>query len=151
MIEQGKGSSELATRGSAGVEIVIETPKLALYFHARSKIVHHEIRRFVHGQPFRELLERGLTLLSSRGASKWLSDDRGNGPVTPADAEWATIQWAPRVVAAGWKHWAVVLPTKVLGQMNMRRWMETYAKVGVVAQTFDHPREARHWLENSQK
>ncbi|HTQ08281.1 MAG TPA: hypothetical protein VMI54_30715 [Polyangiaceae bacterium] len=140
---------DLGARASDGVEIIVETPTTGLYYDVRNRVVHHEIRSFVHGQPFRDLLERGLTLLATRGASKWLSDDRGNGPVTPADAEWALNDWAPRVIAAGWKYWAVILPKKVLGQMNMRRWMEAYAKRGVTVQAFDDPREARAWLESS--
>jgi hypothetical protein len=131
---------------TADVEVLLETSSCALYYVPRPQLVHHEFRTFIHGKPFREVLEKGLDLLKARGACKWLSDDRGNGPITPADAEWCRNDWAPRVMAAGWKYWAVVLPQKVLGQMNMRRWVEEYAKLGVTAQTFAVPEEARRWL-----
>jgi hypothetical protein len=39
-----------------------------------------------------------------------------------------------------------VLPEKVLGQMNMRRWMETYAAKGVTARAFTDPDDAWRWL-----
>jgi hypothetical protein len=48
--------------------------------------------------------------------------------------------------AAGWKHWTVVLPDGVLGQMNMRRWIETYAAQGINAHPFQEPRAALDWL-----
>jgi hypothetical protein len=127
-------------------EVVLETEFARLSYDARYKIVHHELRSFVHGHALREVLEAGLDLFRARGARKWLSDDRRNGPITTADGEWALHDWAPRVIAAGWKYWAVVLPEKVLGQMNMRRWIETYSKLGVVAQAFTDLEEARAWL-----
>jgi hypothetical protein len=127
-------------------ETLIDTEAAALWYHPQWKIVHHELRRFVHGREFRDVLEKGLELFLKHGASKWLSDDRGNGPLTKADEQWALGDWAPRVMAAGWKHWAVVLPEKVLGQMNMKRWIETYAKQGITARAFSEPDEALKWL-----
>jgi hypothetical protein len=50
-------------------------------------------------------------------------------------------------LAAGWKYWAVVLPEKVLGQMNMRRWIEAHSQLGLTAESFSDPETARRWLE----
>jgi hypothetical protein len=134
--------------GQSLTEVIIDSDAVSLRYHPRSKIVHHEIRRFVHGEDFREILEKGLAVLKQHMASKWLSDDRGNGPLKPADADWALNDWAPRVMAAGWKFWAVVMPEKVLGQMNMKRWIQTYAEQGVTARAFSDPDEAMTWLES---
>jgi hypothetical protein len=128
------------------VKILLETEAVSLRYHTQKKIVHHELRQFVHGERFREVLELGLQEFKKHNACKWLSDDRGNGPLKPADAEWARATWAPRVMAAGWKYWAVVMPEKVVGQMNMRRWIEEYAKQGVTAMAFTDPDEAMAWL-----
>jgi hypothetical protein len=131
----------------AGAQDIIDNELVLLRYHPKTKIVHHEFRRFVHGAPFREILDQGLAALSLGGGTRWLSDDRRNGPVTPADGVWALNDWAPRAIAAGWKYWGVVLPEKILGQMNLKRWMETYAKMGVNAQAFPHPEAAMSWLE----
>lgn len=136
----------LLSMGASGTEVVIDTKAVRLVYHVEPKIVHHEIRLFLHGAPLREMLERGAQLLEQHQARKWLSDDRGNGPVKPADEEWAKTQWFPRVCAAGWKHWAVVMPSGVLGQMNMRRWIDTYSPFGINAHPFDSPDEAWSWL-----
>jgi hypothetical protein len=127
--------------------VILENDAVSLRYYPATKIVHHELKRFVHGQEFRTVLEKGLEVFIQYGAQKWLSDDRGNGAITPADGEWALNAWAPRVMAAGWKFWAVVMPTKVIGQMNMKRWIKTYADQGVTAQAFDDPFAARTWLE----
>src|SRR5664279_354688 len=103
---------------------LIDTEAAGLFFHADTNIVHHEFRRFVYGAELRDVLEKGLALLKEHGSRKWLSDDRRNGPLKAADAEWCKTHWFPQVHAAGWKHWAVVLPDGAVGQMNMRRWIE---------------------------
>jgi hypothetical protein len=129
------------------VQILIDTEAVVLKYYPRTRIVHHELRRFVHGEEFRTVLEKGLEAFQKYHAKKWLSDDRGNGPLTAADAEWALTDWAPRVMAAGWKYWAVVMPEKILGEMNMKRWIEIYAEKGVTAQAFTDPELALEWLE----
>jgi hypothetical protein len=131
----------------ADTMVLLDTDAARVYYYPSKKIVHHELLRFVHGDEFRQVLEKGLEAFRRHLAVKWLSDDRGNGPLKPADASWALNDWAPRVMAAGWKYWAVVLPEKVLGQMNMKRWIETYSAQGVTAQAFSDPDEAMHWLE----
>jgi hypothetical protein len=129
------------------VETLLDNDSALLRYHVTPKIVHHEFRRFIHGEPFREVLTRGLEVLQKRGASKWLSDDRNNGAIKPADAEWSSKIWMPRVLAAGWKYWAVVLPEKTLGQMNMMRWIEALGALGLSAQSFEYVEEAKRWLE----
>ncbi len=128
--------------------IILDTDAALLQFHPTSKIVHHELRRFVHGDELREVLQKGLDVFVKHNACKWLSDDRQNGPLKPADEQWALTQWFPKVKAAGWKYWAVVMPEKVLGQMNMKRWIAMYAQHEIQAQAFFAPDEALAWLES---
>jgi hypothetical protein len=132
---------------NANTRTLIENEAAALWYHPKKKIVHHELRRFVHGDEFRQILEQGLAAFRTYGACKWLSDDRGNGPLKPSDGEWAQNDWAPRVISAGWKYWAVVWPEKVVAQMNMKRWMADYAARGVTVASFKEPVEAMRWLE----
>jgi hypothetical protein len=147
MAERLRQPKQAVTAPRADVELCYESERALLYYHPRTKIVHHQIRTFIHGEAFRELLEQGVNVLKSRRACKWLSDDRLNGPVTPADEEWSKKDWTPRALAAGWKFWAIVLPEKVLGQMNMRRWIESHSALGLTAQGFTDLEEARRWLE----
>ena len=139
-------SAARATSGPSEGETLLDNDFARLRYHARHGIVHHEFKQFIHGERFRHVLETGLEALRRHGIHKWLSDDRNNGPITAADANWAISDWAPRAIAAGWKYWAVVLPEKILGQMNMRRWAATYAKQGVTGQLFTDVSEAKRWL-----
>ncbi len=123
-------------------EIVIETPRMSLYYHPAEKIIHHEM----HAYPGLELLERvlskGLELMKERGASKWLSDDRMGGALPQSHHEWGENVWAPKAISLGWKRWALVLPEKTLHASNMNRLSERYAALGVTVEHFSDPMRA---------
>jgi hypothetical protein len=129
------------------VRTIIDNEAATLRFHPQTKIVHHQIHHFVYGAQFRDLLEKGLEVFVAEGAQKWMSDDRKNGPLNATDGNWAETVWGPRVIAAGWKYWAIVLPEKILGEMNMRVWIDLYLKKGVTVKVFSDPDEALRWLE----
>ena len=136
----------MRNNGLADVLTIIESDAVSLRYYPATRIVHHEIRRFIHGEEFRALLLEGLRAFRKYGANKWLSDDRGNGPLKPADAAWAKAEWSTQVIDAGWKYWAVVMPDKAMAQMNMQRWIAGFAKRGVTVDVFDNPSDAMAWL-----
>ena len=125
---------------------VIQNRCATLWFDESEKIVHHAFHAFTHGEEFREILEGGADLMEKHRATKWLSDDRGNGALPPADTDWAQTTWFPRVLRAGWKFWALVQPEKVVGQLNMKRFTKAYADQGLTVRVFTEPEPARDWL-----
>lgn len=131
------------------ITTVYENDSVALWFHPEKKIVHHKIKKWVADAELRNLLDKGYEQIKSKKADKWLSDDRGNGVLKSEDEQWVLSDWLPRVIKAGWKYWAIVLPQKVVGQMNMKRHAETFAKAGITAKVFTDPDEALKWLENA--
>ncbi len=110
------------------------------------RMIHHEFKQYIYGPRLREALTVGAELMEQHKAIRWLSDDRKNGPLPPADADWAKNVWFPRVVKAGWKKWAVVVPEMVLGQMNIQMFIDTYQKQGIEAKVFSNADEAMTWL-----
>ncbi len=129
-------------------ETILETDYATLWYYPEAKIIHHKFHKFIHGERFREVLSTGLEIFEKDGAQKWLSDDRNNSTLTAADSDWAVNVWTPRVLAAGWKYWAIVLPDKVVGKMNMQRYIEQNAELGVTVDIFDDTDEALKWLES---
>ena len=127
---------------------ILDTPIVTLWYHTDKKIVHHQIHKFVSGPQFRQFLTAGAEVLEKHHASKWLSDDRGNSVLAKDDVEWSQRTWAPRAVRAGWKHWAIVQPGKVLAQVAMERLVEDYSKLGVTAKFFTDVEQATKWLES---
>ena len=127
-------------------ETVIETPFASLWYYPAERIVHHQIHKFIYGEAFRELLMKGAEVLKANGATKWVSDDRKNGPLSGEDKAWADTRWQPLVIRSGWKTWAIVLPEKIVGQMTIRRIIRESALLNLEVKLFTSPDEALSWI-----
>lgn len=128
-------------------ERLMENETASLWIYPETGIVHHQLHRPISGQAFRDLLNLGLKQFQEGRATMWLSDDRANTILDPNDSEWSGDVWYPRMIKAGWKFWAVVLPEKSLGQINMRRLAVEVGERQVVVEMFADPAAALAWLE----
>ncbi len=126
--------------------VAIENEFATVQVHPEHGIVHHRFKKFIYGERFREALMAGVELMETHGATKWLSDDRNNGALNAADSEWSMTAWSDRALRAGWRSWAVVLPEVVVGQMNMRRFVQLHKSNGVEVRVFTDPDLAMAWL-----
>ncbi len=128
---------------------VINKDYMALWYHPGSKIVHHKMKQTLPKGGHKELLSTGAEYMEKYGATKWLSDDRDMGIVKEEDYKWADDVWVPRVLNAGFKYWAIVLPTSsALGNMQMKRFVEEYRARGVTVEAFTTLEAAIEWLES---
>ncbi len=130
------------------LEVIIDNEYATLSYDPDSGIVQHQFHRFIYGNYFREVLDTVIDLFNDRGATKWLADDRLNSTLTTEDAAWAQFDWTPRVWTTGWKYWAVVLPDRKIGQINLNMFMREYITRGLEVRAFEDPDEARQWLES---
>jgi hypothetical protein len=121
--------------------------KISVWCYPEKGIIHHHIHEGIAGDLFRDALTKGIQAMQQYGGGKWLSDDRMNGALLPADLEWVDKVWFPQTVKAGWKFWALVPPVAVIGQMNIRRHVQLYKERGVTVQVFKNPEDAMRWLE----
>ncbi len=126
--------------------ILLDNDDVLLQYHPESRIIHHRFKRFIFGEPFRQTMMVGSEALEKHKAKKWLSDDRLNGALPADDAKWGVEVWTPRVMGAGWKYWAIVLPEKAVGQLSMKRLCEMYSQMGVTTAVFSDPDQAMTWL-----
>ena len=127
---------------------IVENEKITLVYHEADKIVHHTIHHEISGEDFRSVLLKGSDIFEEEGATKWLSDDRANGPFNEEDTDWSINVWSKKVVAAGWKFWALVLPEDVIGKLTLQGIVDFYAEMGVTVQIFSDPDEAMRWLKS---
>ena len=128
-------------------ETVLDNPDITVWYYPDKKIVHHQFHQFATGKNLQDGLNKGAETLEKNRANKWLSDDRKNTAIGKEDMEWTKTVWRPRVIEAGWKYWALVLPEKTVGQMAMKRIVQEYADTGVTVRIFSDPEEAMKWLE----
>ena len=129
------------------METVVDNEFVTVWVYPDKKIVRHKFHKFIFGEPFRQALTKGADAFEKYHCVKWLSDDSENSALLPEDSEWGQIYWEPRIMRAGWKHWALILPEKVVGQMNMNRLVKRYSEQGVNVKIFSNPTEALSWLE----
>jgi len=127
--------------------LLLDTSLISVWVYPRRQMIHHHMKQFCFGDDFRAALLKGVEAMEQHQATKWLSDDRANGAIVPEDAAWAVEHWFPRARAAGWKHWAVVQPLKIIGQINMERFSKDYGRQGVNARLFSDPDAAMRWLD----
>ncbi|MBX3059401.1 MAG: hypothetical protein KF770_23265 [Anaerolineae bacterium] len=121
----------------------------ALFYYPDTKIVHHQLHRPIQDQPFREILNAGAELLEKHGAKKWLSDDRASYDNLPDESKaWAGTEWFPRMVKAGWRYWALVVPDTIEGRLFIKEFTDNYFDQGVWTMVFLNAEEALQWLEN---
>lgn len=126
---------------------VIDNEYASLVYHPEKGIVHHTWRKPISGEPFREVLNKGAELFAQNHACKWLSDDRANSALPEEDGTWGMTDWFPRVMKAGWKFWALVVPEDMAGRINMKQFVDSYHDQGLRIMVFTDPTEAMKWLE----
>jgi hypothetical protein len=128
-------------------EVILDNEYITVWYHHDKKIVHHQFHKFTCGKALHDGLSEGVATFEKNKAQKWLSDDRKNTVIGKEDLEWTATVWRPRVIKAGFKYWAIVLPEKIVGQMVMKRIVKEYADTGVTVKMFSDPDEAMKWLE----
>jgi hypothetical protein len=132
---------------STSTVAVIDSPLISVWAYPDRKMIHHVMKAYCFGDEFRAALTRGVEAMERYQATKWLSDDRANGAVVPEDAEWSLQFWLPRARAAGWKHWGLVQPAKIIGQLNMQRAIKSFTDHGINTRAFSDPDLAMRWLD----
>lgn len=127
---------------------IIDNEYARLSFDPDKKIVHHCFHPNLDGENLRAVLNGGIELMKTHQAYKWLSDNRELKPHSEEDGRWVNEDWLPRVIAAGWKYWALVVPDDVKGRINMVEFVESFYEKGIRIMVFTDFDAAWDWLEN---
>ncbi len=127
---------------------IMEDEYVSLWYHPDSKIVHHKMHQYLMPGMFQKLLNADAELIEKHGAQKFLSDDHAVNVVAPEDIAWADVNWYPRVIKAGLKYWAMVLPATAVGTLQLKALIQDRRKRGLTAEVFTTVEEAMRWLES---
>lgn len=130
------------------VETVMENEFAAVWYHPEEKVVHHKVRKWMSADGFKKMLTAGADCLEKHHCQKWLSDERANAVVPPGIAEWGQQVWTPRVLKAGFKWWAILMPDKATGKLSMRGFIDMYRGLGVTVEIFADEQSAMAWLKS---
>ena len=127
---------------------IVDNEFASSWCYPEEKIIHHQFHKFPFGNDFRNVMIKDTEFFEEYGCDKWLSDDRDIGVLHPDDKKWGEENWLPRVMKAGWKYWALILPTRITGQMSLYNLVDEFSKLGVVVKVFEDPNEALEWLKS---
>ncbi|MBN2526172.1 MAG: STAS/SEC14 domain-containing protein [Deltaproteobacteria bacterium] len=129
------------------MKIVKKTKLFTLRVYPELGIVSHQMNGFVEGADFQDMMLTGVAAYEEHGCTKYLSDDSMNPMMNQEDLKWGREVWEPKILKAGWKFWALVVPEKIFAKMAMRGVMQRYEDMGVSVKVFKEYDEALDWLE----
>ena len=127
--------------------ILLDNENVTLRYLEDEQVIYHTVHQPISGQPYREFLEMGLDALQEYGVTKWVSDDRKNGPMTDEDREWGDINLTGRAMETGWKYWALVVPEALVAAGSMQATMAALHEQGLRMMVFDNVDDAFNWIE----
>lgn len=126
---------------------LLDNEHACLWYYPDEGIIHHKFLKPIADEAFREVLSTGLKLLIENGATKWLSDDRDNAHLNAEDSAWSLDNWFVKAKNSSWKYWAILLPNKKRGVVNMKRLTEFISvNSEIKVATFSTTEEALQWL-----
>ena len=110
------------------------------------QLVLVEWQGWANSSEFSELLEAEITALKTHHGSRVLADCRRQKVLNPADQDRANKAWLPRALAAGLKRFAVVVPTSLLAEVNLKTSLDKVPSTELDVAYFATPEQARDWL-----
>jgi len=110
------------------------------------QLVLVEWKGWANATEFSELLEAEIVALRKHKGSRMLADCRRQKVLNPADQDRANKAWLPRALAAGLKRFAVVLPSSVLAEVNLKASLAQVPATALDVAYFATAEQARGWL-----
>ena len=111
-----------------------------------AELVLVEWEGWANSAEFAQLLDAEVRALQQHQGSRLLADCRRQKVIKPEDQTLADKAWLPRALAAGLKRFAVVLPTSVLAEMNIRDALGRIPGTALHVEYFSTMEEAQAWL-----
>jgi len=125
---------------------ILDDDIVALYLYPEIGTVHHVIKRSVENDRFRSMMAMAAESFAANGCDKYFSDDRQMMSFNFDDLLWLAENWEKPLMAAGWKHWALIPPKKVLGRVMAKKLAARYVDLGIDVRTFEDEASALEWL-----
>ncbi len=124
---------------------------ITVQYNPDHKLIQHTVHQPIGiGQIdiLKDALNAGTDALIRYGVTKWLSDDRKNGPLPEEMVAWGKQDWNPRTINAGWKYWANVVPQDLYAAGSLTPLIETLHTYGLWMQVFTTVEAALAWLDD---
>ncbi len=95
---------------------------------------------------FSGLLDAEVKALAEHACPRLLADCRRQRILNPADQERANREWVPKVLEAGLRRFAIVLPESEIAAGHLRERLDKVPQTAMQIAYFASVEEAREWL-----
>jgi stage II sporulation SpoAA-like protein len=110
------------------------------------KAAHIEWQGWANPAEFAAANDAIIVALRQRGGSRALGDCREMRVIKQSDQDWVNRDWIPRILAAGLRRMALVIPKSGLALMNVQEIMSRVPGTKLDVAYFATVEEARDWL-----
>jgi hypothetical protein len=132
---------------SRGDGVFFSSPGVAfLKWDPMAGAVHIEWQGRTDSIEFAQVLEAGLGALKQYHGTRWLADCRRMKTIAQSDQDWVDRSWFPRMLAAGLRRMAVLMPRSSLARVNVEDILDKVSGTKLEVAYFASIEEARQWL-----
>jgi hypothetical protein len=130
-------------------KVYCDEPYVSIRWDSAGGWVIAEWKSWANSIEFRAACEQALLAVKDNHASRWLMDGRELRVIVEADQRWLAEDWGPRLVRAGVRHSALVLPRSGLASLTVENVGEAHHLDAEQRQAFATLEEAKKWLSRS--
>lgn len=135
----------MAKQASTGDDVYFTVPGIAtVRWDEPQSTVLVQWDGWANTAEFKSLLDAEVKALRDHNGTRLLADCRRQRVLNLADQERANREWLPQVLAAGLKHFAIVLPESETAAGHLRERLSSVTEMEVGY--FTTVEEARDWL-----
>ena len=132
---------------SLGADVYYNVPGVAVVkWDPTLKAAHIEWQGWADTTEYAAANDAIIGALSDRHGSRALGDCRLLKVIKQSDQDWSVRDWFPRVLAAGLRRMALVIPTSGLAGMNVKDILSQVPGTKLEIAHFSTIEEARAWL-----
>lgn len=132
------------------VETIYDSEYITVEYHTDHEMIMHVVHKPIgnHPQILKDAVNAGTEVLAEHKLTKWLSDDRNNGPLPQELVDWGNEDWNQRAVGLGWKYWASVVPQDMAAAGTLTPVIHNLSKLGLQMRVFTSVEDAIEWLDS---
>lgn len=129
-------------------DILFDQDFLTIYVNPDQHLVKLKWKKFATSDQFREGLNVALDAVIEHNAKYWLANLKHMEAILPADEEWATNVWFPKIAVTSIQKMAIVTSLDYFNNTSVKKIISTAQPViSFETKYFVDVSDAKAWLE----
>lgn len=128
------------------MKVLLDLDKAELRFNEETNAIELIWKKMHDETTYKTAFTKGLEFMLEHKATRWLSDIRNEGIVSPANAQWMQQEIMPKAISYGLKKIAAVIKPDVFQEFYVKNVTREAKKSNQIMQYFDNYEDANKWL-----